>query len=209
MSLSRRDQLKRFADIGYEVPPNWQTEALTTVEAKRLARSAGLARVAIEVPRRLGGDANGYELAADKKLSKRITHVYFTLWTRLVRSPHAPLPLELCPVELVPPRNWKALYTLAVADDDIRRIGTTVLWEDWWNELAPRLHARRMVLATMALKRDEIDWGYRMVVSLTDEINWIGNKFDLYHASLKRRANNDIRQQPLAENISSPTLRQR
>jgi hypothetical protein len=192
MALSRRDHLRRYADMGYEVPENWHIDALTIVEAKRLAKAAGQARVASEVPRRLGGDVNGYELAADKKLSKRITHVYFSLWTRLIRAPHASLPLEACPVELVPPRNWKALYTLAVADDEIRRAGTTVIWDDWWDELAPRLHARRMVLATVALKRNEVAWGYRMIVSLTDEMNWVGSKFELYHATLSRKAGQNV-----------------
>lgn len=187
MGLSRREQLQRYADLGYEVPANWQSESITVVEVKRLARSAGMARVAVEVPRRLGGEATGYELAADKKLSKQITHVYFTLWTRIVRADHASLPLELCPDELVPPRNWKALYAHAVADDETRRQGTTVIWDDWWGELAPRLHARRMVLATVALKRDDVAWGYRMITSVTDEIDWLSRKFDLYHATLERR----------------------
>lgn len=186
MSKSRRECLLRYSDPNYEVPENWTVESLTQVEAKRLAKNAYTARIAVDVPRRLGSDASGYELSADKKLSKRIAYVYFNLWTRFVRSPHATLPIEQCPVDLIPPRNWKTLYTLAYADDEIRRSGSTIIWSDWWEELAPRLQARRMVVASVAITRGETAWGYRMTVSLTDEINWLNHKFDLYNSQLKR-----------------------
>jgi hypothetical protein len=186
MSKSRRECLLRYSDPNYEVPENWTTDSLTQVEAKRLAKNAYTARIAVDVPRRLGSDASGYELSADKKLSKRIAYVYFNLWTRFVRAPHATLPLEECPDDLVPPRNWKALHTLAYADEEIRRAGSTIIWTDGWEELSPRLHARRMVVASVALTRGETAWGYRMIVSLTDEINWLDRKFDLYNSQMKR-----------------------
>jgi hypothetical protein len=186
MARSRRELLVRYADPEYDIPAQWTIEAVTNVEAKRLAKNAYIARVAAGVPRRLGGDASGYELAADKKLSRRIAYVYYSLWTRFIRSGHAVLPLDLCPVDLIPPRNWKSLHTLALADDEVRRLGTTVIWNDWWEELSPRLHARRMVLASLALARGDLVWGYRVVTGMNDEIKWVGEKFDRYHASLKR-----------------------
>jgi hypothetical protein len=186
MARSRREQILRYADPNYELPPQWQIETMTLIEAKRLAKTAGMARVATDVPRRLGGEASGAELAADKKLSRRVAYVYYSLWTRFVRAEHAPLPVETCPVDLIPPRTWKALHTLALADDEIRRAGSTVIWDEWWAELAPRLHARRMVLASLSLARGDVAWGYRMIVNLTDEINWVSTKFDMYHATLKR-----------------------
>lgn len=186
MSKSRRECLLGYCDPNYRVPENWTTEKLTIVEGKRLARSAYTARVAVDIPRRLGSDASGYELSADKKLSKRIAYVYFHLWTRFVRDPHATLRLEDCPDDLVPPKNWKTLHTLAYADDEIRRAGTTILWPEWWTELAPRLQARRMAMASLALERGETAWGYRMTLSLTDEIRWLNQKFDLYNSQLKR-----------------------
>lgn len=186
MSRSRRDHVLRYADPNYEVPENWTTERLTLIEGKRVAKSAYVARIAVDVPRRLGIEASGLELAADKKLSRRIAYVYYSLWTRFVNAEHAPLPVGVCPDDLIPPKSWQALHTLALADPDYRREGATVLWEDWWAELSPRLHARRMVLASLALARNEPAWGYRMCVNLTDEINWINAKFDQYHATLKR-----------------------
>lgn len=186
MSKSRRECLLRYSDPNYEVPENWTVESFIQVEAKRLAKNAYTARIAVDVPRRLGSDASGYELSADKKLSKRIAYVYYNLWTRFVRSPHATLPIEQCPVDLIPPRNWKTLYTLAYANEEIRRAGSAIIWTEWWEELAPRLQARRMVVASVAITRGETAQGYRMTVSLTDEINWLNHKFDLYNSQLKR-----------------------
>lgn len=186
MSKSRRECLLRYSDPDYEVPDHWDIERLTLIEAKRIVKSAYTARVAIDIPRRLGNDASGYELSADKKLSKRIAYVYFTLWTRFVLAPRATLPIERCPDDLIPPKNWKTLHTLAYANDETRRAGTTIIWTDWWEELAPRLQARRMVVASVALNRGDTAWGYRMMVSITDEINWLNSKFDLYNSQLRR-----------------------
>lgn len=187
MARSRRETIQRYADPGYEIPEHWTTERVTLVELRRIAHNAMIARIAVDVPRRLGGDASGYELAADKKLSKRIAYVYYSLWTRFVRSTNATLPLEDCPLELIPPRNWKALHVIALADSDTKREGSTVIWNDWWEELSTRLQARRMVLASLSLARSDIAWGYRMMMSITDEMNWVADKFDKHESSLKRR----------------------
>jgi hypothetical protein len=31
-----------------------------------------------------------------------------------------------------------------------------------------------------------------MIVSLTDEMNWVGSKFELYHATLSRKASQNV-----------------
>lgn len=146
------------------------------------------ARIAVEIPRRLGSDASGRDLSADKKLSRRLGYVYMSLWNRLVHSTHAPLPPESCPEDLLPPRNWKQLYVIASSNDDIRKAGITIDWNDWWDELRPRLLARRMVVASFAVDRGEANWGYRMVSGISDEIGWVDEKIDAYRRSTRKVA---------------------
>lgn len=186
MAESRRDYLQQFFDPNYEVPENWSKESLTIVECKRISNISLAARFAVEIPRRLGQDAAGRDLSADKKLSKRIAYVYLSLWQRFVFSKHAPLPLEECPADLAPPNNWKALHARASGDPKIRQMGSTINWESWWNELQPRLLARRMVIATFALNRDDVRWGYRIVAGICDEIDWIDEKMEAYKRTVAK-----------------------
>lgn len=187
MSKSRREFLEEFVDHEYDVPENWTIESLTVVEGKRLAKNGLTARFAADVPRRLGADASGPELSADKKLSKRIAYVYLSLWTRFIHSPHAPLPPEECPGDLLPPRNWKSMYVMASSIDEVKANGSVVNWDAWWDDLRPRLVARRMVMASFALDRGMPGWGYRMVSSISDEIDWVDEKFAAHKRTLNRR----------------------
>lgn len=186
MGKSQREELAQYADPGFEIPEKWTRDSLTVVEARRLARFGLQACYAAEVPRRIGGDASSAELAADKKLSKRIAYVYLTLWQRLILSQRAPLPLEECPEHLIPPTNWKHYYLVASGVDDVRQVGSTVEWVSWWNDVRPRLEARRMMMASFSTTREEWSWGYQIIGSLTNEIDWIQNKFDIHQAKIDR-----------------------
>lgn len=88
----------------------------------------------------------------------------------------------------MPPKNWKAMYVLATVDDEIRAAGSTVDWASWWEELKPRLLARRMVIASFAMERAESNWGYRMVAGISDELDWVDEKMETYARSLNRKA---------------------
>lgn len=186
MSRSRRQFIEQYADEDFELPADWETDALTIVEAKRICKFGLVACYAAEFPRRLGVEASGLDLAADKRLSRRIAYVYLGLWKRYTMSTHAPLPLEECPPDLVPPGTWRSYHAQAASEDDVRRKGASVVWESWWEDVRPRLLARRMMMATYAIYQNELNWGYRIVTSLTDEVGWIDDKFASYRSMLDR-----------------------
>jgi hypothetical protein len=181
---SKRDFLNAFADLGFVPPDNWTYEAIARAEAQRVRKNAFIAAVAAEIPRRLGEHADSFDLAGDRYLSKGIAHIYYTLWRRLTAAKNAPLRAEDMTEEelqvLYPPADWDLLKTRAAAHDEARRLGRTVIWEAWWNELHPRLLARRRAIATFALKQDLLSWGYRVVSGITSEIDWVETKFEHY-----------------------------
>jgi hypothetical protein len=188
MSKTRKELLEQYADPSFQVPDTWTKESLSIVECKRLSKNALMARYACDVKRRLGPDATAAELSSDKKLARRIAHTYLTLWGRFVLSKHAPFPAEICPVDLHPPRNWQSLYVRAAIEGEIRSAAATVIWPEWWEELQPRIQARRMVIASFALLNDQPSWGYRYVISLSDELHWVGDKLAAWSSANERIA---------------------
>lgn len=178
---SKRALLEAYADEGFVPPDNWTTENLARVEVKRLMKHAYMGCVAAETPRRLGEDAESIDLAGDKFLSKGIANIYWSLWRRLVTAKHAPLPQEELAEDeqhLYPPSDWTILHAKAMSYEEAKRLGRTVLWDRWWEELKPRLIARRRALATYALRNERMDWGYRIVANIGSEIEWVELKFE-------------------------------
>jgi hypothetical protein len=149
------------------------------VEVKRLRSNAMMGCYAAQIPRRLG-EASSNDLAADKFMSKAIGHTYWQLWKRMVTARNAPLRAEeLADDEmyLYPPHDWQLLRVRAMDVDSVRQLAATVRWTDWWEELRPRLRARERAIATFALKNGNMGWGYRIVSSIENELDWIENKF--------------------------------
>lgn len=170
----KRTEVERYVDAGFIPPDNWTATAVIQAELRRIRSLALAAAYAAEFPRRLGPDADGGELAADKNLSKGITHTYWGLWKRIVGSVMDPEDLR---DEDIPPATWYDLHAVAAQNEDARRAGATVLWHDWWSEMRPRLMGRRAAVATFAVKTEAWGWGYRVVAGLNDELDWLEKKF--------------------------------
>lgn len=182
---SKRALVETYADQGFVPPDNWTTEALARAEVVRLRKHAFMGCIAAETPRRLGEDAESIDLAGDKFLSKGIANIYWSLWRRMVTAKHAPLPHEELGEDeqgLYPPSTWQILHSKAMSFGDAKQQGRTVLWDRWWEELHPRLLARRRALATFALRNDRMDWGYRVVANIGSEIEWVEIKFEDHDA---------------------------
>lgn len=182
----RRVTVEQYVDAGFIPPDNWRALGLTKVEAARLRRTAYMGMVASQYPRRLGPDISSNMLAGDKFLSRRIAFTYFTLWQRMATGRQALLQsddLDIDEEDLFPPSDWAGLHRRAISDDEARRAGMTVVWLDWWDELRPRLIARRSAIATFASREQKYGWGYKIVHSITYELKWIEQKFD---AAVKR-----------------------
>jgi hypothetical protein len=181
---SKRALLESLADEGFIPPDNWSADGIVRVEINRLRRAAYIGAVAAEVPRRLGEGAESIDLAGDRFLSKRIANAYWTLWRRMTTAKHAPLPVEELgenEQDLYPPDTWRLLHARAASDIEARRMGRTVLWDRWWEESKPRLLARRRAIATFAVRDDRLSWGYRVVTSINNEIEWVDDRFDTFY----------------------------
>lgn len=178
---SKRGLLETYADDGFVPPDSWKADDLARVEVRRLMLLSFMGCIAAETPRRLGSDAESFELAGDKFLSKGVAHTYWKLWQRMMTAKHAPLPIENLDEDemyLVPPETWLLLHAKAMSYESAKQKAKTVIWERWWAELKPNLLSRRRALATFALYRDKVDWGYRVVTSIGSEIEWVEGKFD-------------------------------
>lgn len=178
---SKRALIERYADEGFMPPDNWTVEGLSRAEVGRLMKIAYTGCVAAETPRRLGEEAESIDLAGDRFLSKGIANSYWTLWRRLVTAKNAPLAVEDLGEDeqhFYPPDSWMILHAKAMANEEAKRMGRTVMWDRWWEDMRPRLIARRKALATFALRHERMGWGYRIIAGIGSEIEWIDGKFE-------------------------------
>src|SRR4051794_7821427 len=87
------------------------------------------ASVSIDFPRRLGADADRYDLKRDKTISRKVCAAYHTLWKMYHRETDAPAPPD-----------W-ADRPIQHIDPLMNRIGATVIWDrqvDYLAEVAIR-----------------------------------------------------------------------
>lgn len=100
-------------------------------EGIRLFELAGIAAWASLIPRRLGADATAQELAADKRMCRRIAHAadqLAKLWTTV------------------------DVYNAHPKTIDKKRAGAVVLWDTWWAQHLQYLNNRRTFIATFAIR---------------------------------------------------------
>lgn len=96
---------------------------ITGTDAQRLRVWTYAAAIAMNFPRRLGPDASPEELSADKKISKRICHLYHLTWGMMYERRESSKP----PI-------WGD-WDVANEDSRIRRQGATVIWAEKLPEL--------------------------------------------------------------------------
>lgn len=75
------------------------------------------AAIAIDIPRRLGPDAERVELTVDKKISRRVCNLYRELWRLFYLDLDAP-----------EPPNWNDM-SIMMRDPVMERVGSTVNWK--------------------------------------------------------------------------------
>lgn len=181
--MTRRKVLELYNDDAFVPPDSWTNKSVAIAEARRLQRVAYAGAVAAETPRRLGLGAPSAALAADKWLSKKIASAEYHAWQRLVTLSKAPLPVEDLAVDeqdLYPPATNVRLYAAAAENEDAWRLGRTVDWFEWWESEQQRLLSRRISIATFAMYRDNIAWGWRMVENISIELRTIQKRFAEY-----------------------------
>lgn len=89
---------------------------IINTDGKRVRIWTFAAAVAMNFPRRLGPDASADAMALDKKISKKVCHLYYMLWMQM-SSQH----------ETAEPPVW-GQWDIASEDPQIRQLGSTVIW---------------------------------------------------------------------------------
>lgn len=95
---------------GLVLDENLTKEIICKQETERLSRLYTIALTAIEIPRRVGGEATREELAADKRVCRRIAHVAMQL-----------------------AKDWSNRKTVTPASD-VTIEAAQVIWPVWWEE---------------------------------------------------------------------------
>lgn len=107
-------------------------EEVALQEARRLYDLHNMAVAAATIPRRLGGEAIGRELAQDKRLCRRVAHaasVLCRLWLRAMT--------------VHPPRTLDS------------KAAAQVVWSDWWADHQDELQRKLAWVATWGIEHDQ------------------------------------------------------
>ena len=131
-------------DPTLETPAGITPKDLEKEEVERLTKLLSVATAAIEIPRRLGGDATGQELSTDKKRAKRIAHVAS--------------------------QSLKAWGCKKPKLEDAAREAAIVDWPRWWHDHEVWLNTRRIFIGTWGQKFEEHQrFAKSAIVKLTNE----------------------------------------
>jgi hypothetical protein len=136
---------------------------ITGTDAQRLRVWTYAAAIAMNFPRRLGPDANSEELAADKKISKRVCHLYHLTWSNMYAHREAPQP-----------PTWGD-WDVASEDARIRRQGATVVWSEKLPELIRVVENRIALVETQEAPIGQLKkWRKRRLHLLQYELKGLG-----------------------------------
>lgn len=146
---SRQQFLERYYDPKLE-PPETTIKELEDAQVARLTRALVVVMYTGSIPRRLGGDATGPELAADKKRSRRVAHA-------IKQSLH----------------GWQKSGYKLPEGEELRIEGTQIIWHDWYGAYLTDLASQTTLLVTWSIRNEERRWGRSAVVRFENERNWI------------------------------------
>lgn len=146
----RNGSMERYYDAGLHLARETTAQGLAREEIARLARQVAIVRVAGSIPRRLGAEAERQELSLDHKRAKRVAHA-------LGQSLNA----------------WTSKPRVDLNEEVIRREGAQLEWEVFAAEHRTAISTSLRVIATWAIRNDELRWGRSAVINLTNELAWM------------------------------------
>jgi len=146
----RSDFLAQYWDSGLKLPKDHGIPELEDQQRGRLLSALALVFVAGSISRRVGSEADDEELALDKKRAKRVRHALRQSLGGWVR--------KMPPVEV---------------DDKTRREGAQLDWPLFVEAHLAQLTTEMRVVATWAIKNNEIKWGKSALVKLQNEQRWL------------------------------------
>ena len=142
--------LERFHDAELKLPEIPNHEALETAEIDRISRTLAVIIYTSTIPRRFGGDATDEDLALDKRRARRVSHA---------------LRQSL--------QGWTKKVVLPDPDEEIRREGAQLLWDQFLEAHDAEINTRLRVVATWAVRSGEDRWGRSAVTNLVNELSWV------------------------------------
>jgi hypothetical protein len=142
--------LERYLDPALKIPEGTTKASITREEVARLNKLHAVARAAEEVPRRLGAEADGDDLAADKRRCKRIAHVAAQCIASWGGKVSAKLP------------------------SDVTKEAATVDWHKYSAEQQVWLTNRMRFIATwQSVTNGDARWAKSAIVKLNNELVWL------------------------------------
>lgn len=138
-------------DHALEINAKDTLERITAEERERLAHTLAVVVLAGGIPRRLGAEATGEDLALDKRRAKRVVHA-----------------LKQCL------SGWAEEGAQLPQSDEIKREAAQLDWQKLKDEHTPMLQNRIRYIVTWSRKTGADDkWTKKAVVRLTNEITWV------------------------------------
>lgn len=141
----------QYYDAGLEISEGLTTRNLTRQEQERVTFNLAVAVAAQNIPRRVGAEATGEELAQDKRKAKRVSYAL----TQCLKA-------------------WGGPVRLAGREDEINREAAQLVWDKWWADLQVELNNKMRLIVTWQMKTNgDPVWMRRAVVRLQNEQRWV------------------------------------
>lgn len=140
--------ITQYYDPALEISRRDTAEGITLAERERLTRMLAVAEAAAAIPRRLGAEASGEELAADKKRAKRMAHAL--------------------------QQSLKAWGGPLRDKPEVAQEAAQLRWDVWWADHQVMLANRVRYVVTWCTKAGGDErWTKSAVVKLQNEQRWI------------------------------------
>jgi hypothetical protein len=120
---------------------------IVAAERERLSHALALVQSAQRMPRRLGPEATGEDLALDKRRAKRVAWALARVlegWGGPVRG------------------HW-----------DVQAAAAQLKWDSWWGEQEVLITNRMRYVATWGIKRNNEKWAKTAIVKFNNELRWV------------------------------------
>lgn len=146
-----REGLEAWQDATLQPEP-LPPEEVAWAEARRLQKLADIAAGAVAIPRRLGGEATGRELAHDKRKGRRILHIA---------------------------RRLESWWDAPVSEDRpaTSRDSAQIVWDEWWSDHKEWLDRRITWIATWGVKHNNRSAANKYVSLLRRERQYLERVF--------------------------------
>lgn len=155
--MAKFNEIKEYWDPSRELDEEglaeWSARDACSAKREMVVSDYKACAWALQIPRRLGGDATGAQLAADKKFMRKVMHLQRTLFDKWD---------ALCGESL--PVDWAAV------GPDERKAGAQIDAGEWLLDHLFVAKRQRDLFCTVAVQVGMVDWGYSCLTIVKLEI---------------------------------------